>query len=472
MPFVTNISMRAFRCAGMGFALAAVALPACSPPATQPLTNVQQPLGVFGSAPRPKAAQGIDKIQNIVIIIQENRSVDNLFQGFPGADTQSYGYDSAGKKVTLGSISLKTIWDVDHSSTSFLSACNGTGKYPGTDCRMNGFDKEIVQCGMAGFPPCPFKHPQYAYVPAKETKPYFDIASQYVLADHMFSSNFDASSFVAHQYLIAAQSNAAVNYPNLNEWGCEGGSSDTIQTLTQEREIDWGHRIQVCFNNKTLGGELDTASIPWAYYTASTPSGDGAYWSAYSAINKIYYGADWKKDVITPQTIFFNDVKKGRLRPVSWITPTCENSDHASCNSDTGPAWVASLVNAIGRSQYWKTTAIFVVWDDYGGWYDHVAPKMLDYDGLGFRVPLLVVSPYAKVGYVSHKSYELSSIVRFVEDRFGLPHMAASDKRALSPADDCFDFTQSPRPFKAIQSSENEEYFLRQPPDPRPVDAE
>jgi phospholipase C len=461
--------MRILRLAGIAFTLAAAVLPsACSGSfGSSPASPV-----VPGVAARPRSAQGINKIQNIIIIIQENRSVDNLFQGFPGADTQSYGYNSLGAKIKLGTIGLATVWDIDHSSASFLSACNGTGSFPGTDCQMNGFNNELVSCGMPGYPKCPIKNPQYAYVPANETKPYVDMASQYVLADHMFASNFDASSFVAHQYLIAAQSSSAVNYPNSNDWGCEGGPSDTIQTLTQGRKIYYGHRIPVCFDNVTLGDELDTAKVPWAYYTAATPQGDGAYWSAYSAITQIYNGPDWKKDVISPQTDFFKDVKKGLLRPVSWVTPTCENSDHASCDSDTGPAWVASLVNAVGQSKYWKTSAIFVVWDDYGGWYDHVPPKMLDYDGLGFRVPLLAISPYAKDAYVSHKNYELASLVRFVEDRFGLPTMAASDARALSPAGDCFDFTQLPRKFKVISSKQNEDYFIHRRPDLRPVDSE
>ena len=467
--------MPTLRSVGLASALAAgLALQACGgniSPATVPaLTNPA--LSSSSAAVQPESQQGLNKIQNVIMIIQENRSFDNLFQGFPKADVQSYGYDSKGKKVTLGPITMKTTWDVDHSSTSFFAACNGTGSYPGTDCQMNGFDQEAVSCGMPNYPKCPFKDPQYAYVPAKETKPYVAMASQYVLADHMFTSNFDASSFVAHQYLIAAQSSSAVNYPNSNEWGCEGGSGSTIQTLTQQRTIHYGYRIPVCFNNKTLGDELDAKTIPWAYYTAETPTGDGAYWSAYSAIKQIYNGPDWKKDVISPQTQFFKDVKAGKLRPMSWITPTCENSDHAGCNDDTGPAWVASLVNAIGKSKYWNTTAIFVVWDDYGGWYDHVPPTMLDYDGLGFRVPMLVISPYAKISYVSHKKYELASIVRFVEDRFGLAKLSASDKRALSPAGDCFDFTQKPRKFKAIPAKQNEDYFTRQLPDLRPVDTE
>jgi phospholipase C len=335
---------------------------------------------------------------------------------------------------------------------------------------MNGFNKELVYCGHASEPPCPIKHPQYAYVPASETKLYTEMAQQYVLADETFASDFDASSFVAHQYLIAAQSSSAVNYPNTNQWGCEGGPYDTIQTLTQQRRIDYGHRERVCFDYQTLGDELDAAGISWRYYTAATPHGDGGFWSAYSAVKHIYYGTDWKNDVINPQTVFFNDVQNGNLAAVSWITPTCENSDHAGCGSNTGPSWVASIVNAIGQSQYWDSTAIFVIWDDYGGWYDHVAPKKLDYDGLGFRVPMLVISAYAKQNHVSHVHYEFGSILRFVENRFGLNTLSDSDARATSPAGDCFDFYQQPRQFQVIQARMRKEYFMHQPVDLRPVD--
>ncbi|HET6275793.1 MAG TPA: alkaline phosphatase family protein [Candidatus Cybelea sp.] len=420
----------------------------------------------------PSSMAGINKISHVVIVIQENRTVDNLFQGYPGADTQSWGHDSGGHKIKLRPIPLETTWDLNHSATAFFQSCNGTGNYPGTHCRMNGFNKEYHDCGHGSFPSCPFKEPQYAYVPAAETKLYFEMAQQYVLGDRMFASNFDESSFIAHQYLIAAQANSAVNYPSTNEWGCEGGPYDTIPTVTQGRVVNYNNLLRVCFGSTTLGDLLDTAGISWHYYTAATPNGDGAFWSAYSAIKHIYQGPDWTKDIISPQNLFFTDVQYGNLPAVSWITPTCANSDHASCGGNTGPDWVASIVNAIGQSQYWDSTAIFVTWDDPGGWYDHVAPKMVDYDGLGFRVPLLVISPYAKQGHVSHAHYELASILRFVEDRFGLKSLSASDARALSPAADCFNFNQPPRQFQIIQARRRKDYFMHQPLDLRPPDDE
>jgi phospholipase C len=213
---------------------------------------------------------------------------------------------------------------------------------------------------------------------------------------------------------------------------------------------------------------MDKIGLSWGYY-ASKIYGDGGIWSAYQNISQIYSGPDWKKDVISPQTNFFSDVANGKLRSLSWITPTCENSDHAGCGSKTGPSWVASLVNAIGESRYWDNTAIFVFWDDYGGWYDPEPPAMLDYDGLGIRIPLLIVSAYAKSGYVSHTHYEHGSILRFVEETFGLPALAVSDKRAAAP-DDAFDFNKPPRKFETVPSEHGIEYFMRQPPDHRDPD--
>ena len=216
---------------------------------------------------------------------------------------------------------------------------------------------------------------------------------------------------------------------------------------------------------------MDAAGISWRYYTSGIYK-DGNLWNAFQAISHIRYGKDWKANVVNPQTRFFRDVKNGVLPAVSWVTPTCGNSDHAGCFASHGPAWVASLVNAIGKSQYWNSTAIFVMWDDYGGWYDHVPPALVDYDGLGIRVPLLVISPYAKQGYVSHVQYEHGSILKFVEDRFGLPRLSASDARATSPESDCFDFSQPPRTFVPIRSALNQAYFETEPLDRRPPDTQ
>jgi phospholipase C len=287
----------------------------------------------------------------------------------------------------------------------------------------------------------------------------------------MYSSDFDASSFVSHQYIIEGQAESSVDYPLLKRaWGCPGGRADKIAKVDQNRHFPAGHEI-VCWDPTTLGDELDNAGLPWAFY-ASSVGGDGGIWSGYQAVKHIYKGPDWAKDVISPNTQFFSDVSSGTLRSVSWITPTYANSDHAGSGSKSGPSWVASLVNAIGESQYWNSSAIFIFWDDYGGWYDSKPPAYVDYDGLGFRLPLLIISPYAKQGYVSHVHYEHGSILKFVEDQFGLGRLAASDSRANSPEADCFDFSQPPRKFKRIRALYDASYFTHQPLDHRLPDSE
>ncbi len=472
----------------------------CNPPSSGPLTIAVAALvlsacngtgGLNGGAPGlPLPAQSragapafapvspagrhsqSGKIQHVVIIVQENRAFNNLFYGFPGAKTAKYGYDTYGNKIRLQPVGLETTWDIEHDSWDFEAACNGTGSIPGTDCQMNGFDNEYWGCGHGSSqPPCPNKNPPYSYVPHDETKPYFAMAKQYVLADQMYASNFDASSYISHQYIIAAQAEASVNYPG-GAWGCPGGPSETIAIVGPDRQVPDGSE-RPCYKDTTIGQEADNASPPvsWAYYAVSY----GGYpwiWSAYQANQYVYYGSDWSKDVISPPSNFISDVASGKLRQITWVTPTCANSDHAGCGSNTGPQWVASLVNAVGQSQYWNNTAIFIFWDDYGGWYDPDPPAYVDYDGLGMRIPMLVVSAYARTGHISHVHYEHGSILKFVEDTFGLGRLSASDARATSPEEDCFNFKKPPRPFQVIPTVLGEEYFLHQAADHRVPDAQ
>jgi phospholipase C len=441
-------------------AVVALALGSCSGAGSPGVPGVQNLQGPLLSLNRHASSS---KIQHIVIIVQENRSFNNLFYGFPGAHTAKYGFDTSGNKIALQPVGLETWWDIEHDLGGFLTACNGTGSYPGTDCQMNGFDRENWGCGSD----CPNANPPYSYVPHSETKPYFFMGKHYVLADEMYASNLDASSFISHQYIIAGQASSAVNYPSGYYWGCPSQSSE-IATITQERQ--YGNPIPMCWDNQTLGDEMDNAGLSWAFYTSSY-NGDGGIWNAYQNINHIYNGPDWSKDVISPQTNFFNDVQNGKLRALSWITPTCENSDHAGCGSNSGPSWVASLVNAIGESKYWDSSAIFIFWDDYGGWYDPKPPQMLDADGLGMRIPMLVVSAYAKNGDIDHTHLEHGSILKFVEDTFGLPRLAKSDTRAHSPSD-AFNFNKPARKFEAVPSVHGIDYFEHQPIDRRPVDSE
>ncbi len=421
------------------------------------------PAPAGGARPTLVAAQKAGPapaIQHVIVVVQENRSFDNLFQGYPGANTVPAGTNSKGQQVRLVPVPLEASWGIDHNANSFFAACDGSPV--GRNCKNDAFDQEVAYGNNV-----PPNNPEYGYVPHAESKLYFDMAKAYVLGDAMFTSHIDAS-FVSHQYIIAGQASRAVNLPT-SVWGCGGGDNDTVQTLNDDRS--YGPTESPCFTNETLGDELDAKNLPWRFY--GTAEGNIEYfWSAYQAISGIYNGPDWTKDVIDPPAQFLTDVGAGKLASVTWITPSFMNSDHATSLSNTGPEWVASVVNAVGQSRFWNSTAIFVMWDEWGGWYDHVPPPYEDYDGLGMRVPLLVISPYAKKHYVSHVQYEHGSILRFIEDTFGLARLAASDTRANSPAADCFDFEQGPRPFVPLPVKMSPRDFTSAPRDPRPPDEE
>jgi phospholipase C len=170
-----------------------------------------------------------------------------------------------------------------------------------------------------------------------------------------------------------------------------------------------------------------------------------------------------------PETKIFTDIADGMLPAVSWVIPEDNEDDHPGEKVDNGPSWVASVVDAIGESTYWDSTAIFVIWDDWGGFYDNAVPQQFkdNLGGLGFRVPCLVVSPYAiagqssQGGYISHTQYEFGSILRYVEDNFGLGRLNTTDARAASIGD-VFNYAQSPRAFKEINSRYSIQFFERQ----------
>jgi phospholipase C len=155
------------------------------------------------------------------------------------------------------------------------------------------------------------------------------------------------------------------------------------------------------------------------------------------------------------------------------VVPNYHNSDHPGNKSDTGPSWVASVVNAIGKSPAWRSTAIVIVWDDWGGLYDHLAPPFKDdQGGLGLRVPAIVVSPFAKRGYVTHRVYEFGSIVRLIEDNWNLGRLGTTDQRSASLLTDAFDFAQKARPYSSLTPRYSQKYLERQPDADHAVDDE
>ncbi len=185
-------------------------------------------------------------------------------------------------------------------------------------------------------------------------------------------------------------------------------------------------------------------------------------WEGPDAIAHIRNSKSFATHVVAPPKEIFDDIDAGHLADVVWVTPTAAASDHAGTTDGSGPSWVASVVNAIGSSKYWNDTAIFVTWDDWGGWYDHVSPPQDNSYELGFRVPLIVISPYAKRHYVSHRRHEFGSILKFTEETFDLGSMNTTDVRS-DDLYDCFDFSQQPSPFQKIPAPLHRSYFERQP---------
>ncbi len=417
-------------------------------------------------------------IQHIVVIIQENRSLDNMFQTYPGANTQSFGYNHNGQEVPLTKTSLATGWDILHRFTQATAAID----YAKGEA-MDGFDLETCIGGKK----CPTTYPPaYTYVQQPDVQKYWNMAQQYVLADNFYASDLD-SSFEGHQYLIAGQAETTWGIPTKAAiWGCDGGTKDTVELLDTSTKpaTTTTTKMQTCFDppvtqtiDETIGDELDTAGVSWRYYAPAIHTNPGYIWSAYDAINHIRNGADWTNDIVNPPKQFITDVAAGKLAGVTYITPELANSDHPGNGSKLGPKWVASLVDAIGKSQYWDSTAIFITWDDWGGFYDHAPPPLLDYDGLGIRVPLIAISPYAlapqgSTYQVAHTQYEFGSILKFIEGTFGLPALAASDARANNFASDVFNFSQAPRSFKSFASKRDDAFFLRQAPGGLPPDTD
>ncbi|HKU82070.1 MAG TPA: alkaline phosphatase family protein [Candidatus Tumulicola sp.] len=410
------------------------------------------------SLPPPKAG---NHFTHVVILVQENRTFDNLFATFPGADGTTVGKTHNGT-LALRKANLESAISPNNGYQYWLQDYNGG--------RMNGFDQVPI-----GQTPGTYV---YEYVDPAQIGPYWSLAKQYVLADHVFQTQ-GSGSFTAHQDLIAGgtevdPSDSLIDFPSRPPWGCDSPSG-TVTTLITKTNIYKAYQGPFpCLNYETLRDRLDAQGISWRYYAPQFgQSFGGDLWNAFDAIKAVRDGPEWGRNVVWPETDIFKDIAGDTLPAVSWVIPDYQNSDHPGDDSDTGPSWVAQVVNAIGKSPAWKTTAILVVWDDWGGWYDHVAPPgTRTFGGLGFRVPLLAISPYAKRGYVSHSQYELGSIVKFVESNWNLPSLGTTDVRAADFTGDFFDFAQTPRTFVPIQAKYSRTFFERQRPSNHPVDNE
>lgn len=420
---------------------------------------------VVPAVPNAAAASPFgSKIRHVVVIVQENRSFENLFAGWPHADAPTYGMDGA-RRLPLHKTTLLERWDLPHSFEAGLADWDSA--------KMDGFAQTLRSRGLPGARP-------YAYVDPREIAPYRAMAKQYTLLDHMFPTEF-GSSFTAHLDLIAGTANlspslALADKPSKGPWGCDAPVGTSTGTVDRRRIVHRTGGPFPCLTQfKTLADVLDEHHISWKYYQPPVGLHWGS-WSAFDAIAAVRRGPDWAAHVLVavPQTTVLTDPSRKRLPQVAWVTPDELDSDHTGTDSDTGPSWVAAVVNAIGKSDYWKSTAIVVVWDEWGGWYDNVTPPQPDFVGRGVRVPGIVISPYARGNYVDSNVYDFGSILKFIEETFNLPPIGPTSfgytdaaARSLRTA---FDFSQSPRAFTPIPAKYPASYFTQRAPSYLPVD--
>jgi phospholipase C len=441
------------------------------------------------------------KINHVVVIIQENRTPDNLFHDpkliSAGADIALQGLTSTGQRITLTPGRLATRYDLDHTHQGFLNVCNYD---PATNsCLMNTADLNNCIPSPDECPP----YPQYQYVDNStgDIQPYFTMAETYTFGDRMFQTN-QGGSFVAHQYLLSGTSRisttssvAQAENPDYSRTGVgigagclanPGSTMRTLDLLDSSPETSEGMiYFPLCFDHPTLTDVLDAAGLSWKYYAAT----EGYIWTAPDAIKHMcqpsgrendmtcsgpdWTGSDPKVVIEGSGAQIITDIANQQLASVSWVTPSGAASDHPGTDIDTGPSWVSAIVNAVGQSPYWADTAIIVTWDDFGGWFDHVPPPVRNSLEVGLRVPLIVISPYAKAAYISHVHHDFGSVLRFIEANFGIGEIEKGVGYADAQSDDladCFNFNQAPLTFRPIPAPLDANYFLNDKSPPMPPD--
>ncbi len=370
-------------------------------------------------------------IQRVVYLMLENRSFDNVFGRFPGANGATVGLD-LGRERPLIHTPDWLPGDLPHDLSAYMKNLNG-GK-------LDNF--AIGQWG-----------PLYAYsqFAAEDIPNYWHWAKRFVLSDNFFASAI-GPSFANHLYFIAGSSGGAIDNPEnirvrregdteVKSWGIDAYGEDVFVLVKDERGNLTKH--STTFDIPTYGEELSKRDIDWAYYAAE-PHQAGYIWSAYNSIPGVFNTELWDEH-IWPVDEIMADVEAAALPAVTWITPRFQLSDHPPFSTCHTMNWVTDLVNGIMTSEMWEHTAIFITWDEWGGFYDHVLPPDVDHIGLGIRVPMLVISPYARRGYIDDALGEFSTPLRFIADNWGLPYLTDRVKNTHN-FEHVFDFDRNPRP--------------------------
>jgi phospholipase C len=423
--------------------------------------------GNGGGSPSPSTGLPSDvPIEHVVFIVKENRSFNNYFATYPGAEGATEGgtitcdengcEDGPVVQLTKGSDVYPH--DLTHCFRCGLTAIN--------DGKMNGFNRmngPIPQSENADLYGADLTN--YSYLDREDIPNYWAYADRFVLADHFFTPMY-GPTLPEHLYAIAAQSNYIVD--NKSTTDHEGSycddpteyatrfvphearaNEDKIMELQRQITVNgdntyelanyWG-KVRLCFDIPVLPDQLEKAGISWKYYATYN-----AWMNVMQMIKHVRYGPMWDK-VVEPDQ-FVKDVNQNDMPQVSWIIPPESYNEHPGEGKSTcaGENWTVHQINTIMESPYWRSTLIVVVWDDFGGFYDPVVPPQYDVMGLGPRTPALIISPYSRQGdspaggYVDDTVYEFSSVLAFIEQLFGLDPMTERDAQA-SPLAGALDF--------------------------------
>jgi phospholipase C len=381
------------------------------------------------------------KIRHVVFIIKENRTFDHMFGRFPGADGTTRGVTCNGTVVPLLPAGNKAGSPL-HSFAAGITAINGG--------RMNCFDQLKDGTDLEG----------YVQYRRRDIPSYWSYARHFVLADRFFSSVYGPTT-IEHLWTLAGQSDRFVDVERELQGGLgkpgEFCRDDTermksFRKLSQsqkqiafrlEKTSDVAQLVErfwierwPCTDIRILPDLLEKRQISWKYYKGGT-----RHQKAIKMIRHVRFGPMWKRVVSNRE--FDRDVRHHRLPAVSWLIPPKYLNEHPPHGMCEGENWTVRRLNLIMESEYWKNTAVFLTWDDFGGFYDHVSPPHVDLYGMGPRVPALVISPWARRGYIDHRTYDFSSILKTIEQLFGLPSLGERDAHA-KPMWNSFDFNQVP----------------------------
>jgi phospholipase C len=389
---------------------------------------------------------GIHKIKHVIVIMQENRSFDSYFGTYPGAD----GIPMRHGKPTVCVPDPQThrcvapfhdIYDINgggpHGEPAAVTDVNG-GK-------MNGFVKSVIDslstCKVPNDPACRpeglannVKKPDVmGYHTATEVPNYWKYAKNFVLDDHMFEP-VKSWSLPDHLFMVSGWS---ARCKNKNPSSCKNNIAGPYQNyvfsgavtrelLTGETDIDlawtdltyllfthnvsWGYYVQTGFQPDCENDDAETCKpVPQSYTTPGI-------WNPLPLFTDVQ--EDHQRKNVQPLRNFYSQAKAGTLPSVSWVTPSQIDSEHPTASVHQGQAYVTSLINSVMEGPDWDSSAIFLSWDDWGGFYDDVVPPQVDENGYGLRVPSLVISPYAKAGYIDHQTLSSDAYLKFIEDDF------------------------------------------------------